>query len=61
MALTKHELTIRACQFAVLNLIQKGSHAFGTKENGKFETIEWGEVLEWLDNELIKAEKMREY
>ena len=59
--MTKYELCVKACQFAVLTLIQKGSHAFGTKENGRFETVEWSEVLEWLDNELIKAAKMKEY
>ena len=57
---TKHELRLKACQYAVLTLVQKGSHAFGTKENGKFETVEWREVLEWLDDELIKVEKMKE-
>ena len=59
--MTKYELCVKACQFAVLNFIQKGSHAFGTKENGKFETIEWGEVLEWLNTEISKVEKMKGY
>lgn len=57
----KQELRLKACQYAILTLIQKGSHAFGTKENGKFETIEWGEVLEWLNTEISKVEKMKGY
>ena len=47
--MTREELAIRACKYAVATVVEKGSHAFGTKETGKFETIEWYEVLEWLN------------
>lgn len=59
--MTKQELSVKACQYAVSTLIQEGSIIFGTRENDDFETIEWSEVSDWLDDELIKAKKLKEY
>ena len=59
--MTKHELRIKACMYAIADLKENGSHAFGAKDKatGKFETIEWNEVLEWLNEELERAEVLK--
>ena len=59
--MNNNQLCIRACMYAISTLIDKGSSAFGTStefvtDDGciekRFTTIEWSEVLDWLDNQV---------
>ena len=55
--MSKEELCIRACMFAISKLTEKGSCAFGMSKEfvtddgcieQKYITIDWSEVLDWL-------------
>ena len=56
--MTKNELYLRACQYAVLQLEEC---KYGAKYRCKGQSVEWLEVLQWLDKQLEQAEKLKEY
>lgn len=39
------------CLFAVNRLIENGSSSFGIKINGKWETVPWEEIREWIEKQ----------
>ena len=64
--MSKEELCIRACTYAILKLTERGSTAFGISKEfvtddgcieQKFITINWSEVLDWL----VEKEKVIEH
>ena len=44
-----------ACLSAIDGMTSKGYHSFGIKVDGKWETIPWSEIHDWIA-EQIKAE-----
>ena len=56
MEMTKYELCIRACQYAVDRIVAKGSVMFITAEG---QTISWNEVMQWLSREQEHAEFLK--
>lgn len=54
--MTKYELCIHACQYAVDNMVANGSNMFMTVEN---QSITWDEVLQWLSSEQSHAEYLK--
>lgn len=56
MGMTKYELCIRACQYAVDSIVAKGSVMFITAEG---QTIAWDEVMQWLNSEQEHAEFLK--
>lgn len=45
----KKDMYARGCLFAINSLIEKGSSAFGVKVDGRWETIPWYEITEWIE------------
>lgn len=46
--MTKEELCICACKYAIGELTRKGSYAFITSAHAGRQQISWVEVVEWL-------------
>lgn len=59
MGMTKYELYIHACKFAVGEIIKKGSIAFSMRTGDEIEHATWDNVMEWLNNEQEKAEWLK--
>lgn len=49
--MTKEEKCLLGCLFAVNRLIEKGSSTYAVKVNGKWETIPWTEIEEWIEKQ----------
>lgn len=47
--MTKEELCIHACKYAIGELVRKGSSAFITSAHEGRQQISWIEVVEWLN------------
>ena len=56
MGMTQYELCIRACQYAVENMVAEGSNICMTAEG---QTIAWDEVMQWLSREQEHAEFLK--
>lgn len=56
MEMTQYELCIRACQYAINNIVAEGSPMFITAEG---QTIAWDEVMLWLSSEQEHAEFLK--
>lgn len=50
--MTKEEIYIRGCLYAVDELIEKGSSKYTVKNNGKWVTVSWDEITDWLVSNL---------
>ena len=46
--MTREDLYLLGCLFAVNRLIENGSSNFCIKVSGKWETVPWDEVKEWI-------------
>lgn len=57
--MTKYELYIRACKFAVGEMSRRGSIAFATQTGDGIEQVPWDDVMEWLNNEQERAEWLK--
>lgn len=49
--MTRAEKCLLGCLFAVNRLIEKGSSTYAVKVNGKWETIPWTEITEWIEKQ----------
>ena len=56
MGMTKYELYIRACKFAINDQKMKGSTVFSTHTRNGTEQVDWDDVMKWLDDEQERAE-----
>jgi hypothetical protein len=53
--MTKDQIYIRGCIFAISNLQQKGSGAFAvTDEHGRTQVVSWSEIINYLINQYDK-------
>lgn len=59
MGMTKYELCIHACKFAVGEMSEKGSIAFTTRTGDGIAQVTWDDVMKWLDNEQERAEWLK--
>lgn len=59
MAMTKYELYIHACKFAVGEMNRRGSIAFSTVTGDGMEQVSWIDVMEWLNKEQERAEWLK--
>ena len=50
--MTKEEMVIKGCMFAVNEMIGNGSNMFAHRKDGKWETMGWREILEYLNDKL---------
>ena len=57
--MTKYELYIQACKFAVGEMNRRGSIAFVTSTGDGMEQVTWADVMEWLNNEQERAEWLK--
>lgn len=58
--MTKYELYIHACKFAVGEMMDsRGSIAFTTRTDDGIAQVTWDDVMEWLDNEQERAEWLK--
>ena len=57
--MTKYELYIHACKFAVGEMNRRGSIAFSTRTDDGMEHVTWADVMEWLNNEQERAEWLK--
>ena len=46
--MTREDLYLLGCLFAVNRIMENGSSACDIKVNGKWETIPWDEIREWI-------------
>jgi hypothetical protein len=49
--MTREDLYMSGCLFAVNRLIDDGSSSFAIKVNGKWETVPWSEIREWIEKQ----------
>ena len=56
MEMTKYELCIRACQYAVENMVAEGSNVCFMADG---QMIAWDEVAQWLNSEQKHAEFLK--
>ena len=47
--MTRKELAVKACIFAVVSILGKGIKEYVTRETGETEKIDWYDVLAWLE------------
>lgn len=47
----REDLYISGCLFAVNRLIEDRSSRFAIKVNGKWETVPWDEIREWIEKQ----------
>ena len=49
--MTREDKYLLGCLFAINRLQEKGSVEFATKVDGKWETIPWKEIYEWIEKQ----------
>lgn len=49
--MTDREKYICGCNFAIRKLVERGSSAYAIIDDGKWITVPWKDILEWLDKE----------
>lgn len=49
--MTREDMYISGCLFAVNRLIENGSSSFAIKVNGKWEIVSWDEIREWIEKQ----------
>ena len=59
MGMTKYELYIHACKFAIGEMNRRGSIAFTTRTSDGIAQVTWDEVMEWLNGEQERAEWLK--
>lgn len=50
--MTKEEMYLKGCLFAVGDIIEKGSNSFAVRHKGKLVTVSWDEITDWLVSNL---------
>ena len=49
--MVREDMYLLGCLFAVNKLIENGSSSYGIKVNGKWETVPWNEIKEWIEKQ----------
>jgi len=49
--MTREDMYISGCLFAVNRLIENGSSSFAIRVNDKWETVPWSEIREWIEKQ----------
>ena len=49
---TRKDKYLLGCLYAISRLLDDGSSSFATKVDGKWETIPWKEICEWIDAQM---------
>ena len=49
--MTREDMYISGCLFAVNRLIEDGSSCFAIKVNGAWKTVPWDEIREWIEKQ----------
>lgn len=49
--MTREEKYLLGCLYAINRLIEKGSSDYGIKVDGRWETIPWAEIKEWIEKQ----------
>jgi len=49
--MTKEDIYISGCLFAVNRLIENGSSSFAISVNDKWEIVPWDEIREWIEKQ----------
>ena len=49
--MTKEDMYISGCLFAVNRLIENGSSSFAISVNDKWEIVPWDEIREWIEKQ----------
>lgn len=49
--MTREDMYMLGCLFAINRLIENGSSSYGIKVNGKWETVPWEEIKEWIEKQ----------
>ncbi len=47
----KEDLYLLGCLFAVNHLIEKGSSEYAVRIDGKWHTVPWSEIREWIEKQ----------
>lgn len=47
----KEDMYVLGCLFAINSLIENGSYAYGVKVDGRWKTIPWAEIKEWIEKQ----------
>ena len=55
--MTKEDMYISGCLFAVNRLIEDGSSSFAIRVNDKWETVPWSEIREWINTRVAESEE----
>ena len=49
--MTREDMYISGCLFAVNRLIENGSSSFAISVNDKWEIVPWDEIREWIEKQ----------
>lgn len=49
--MTREDKYLLGCLFAIKRLREKGSSEYAVKSDGKWETIPWSEICEWIEKQ----------
>lgn len=49
--MSREDLYLLGCLFAVNRIIEKGSSDYSVKVNGKWKTVPWEEIKEWIEKQ----------
>lgn len=49
--MTREDLYMSGCLFAVNRLIEDGSSSFAIRVNDKWEIVPWSEIREWIEKQ----------
>ena len=49
--MNREDVYLLGCLFAIHRLQEKGSKEFTVKVDGKWETVPWDEVCEWIEEQ----------
>ncbi len=49
--MTREDKYLLGCLFAINRLRERGSDSYAVKVEGKWETIPWSEIAEWIENQ----------
>lgn len=49
--MNREDMYMLGCLFAVNRIIESGSSAYGINVNGKWETVPWEEIKEWIEKQ----------
>ena len=58
--MTREDMYMLGCLFAVNRLMEKSSIAFRIKVNGKQETVPWAEIKGWIEKQYGIEKKVKE-